>query len=405
MKKHHVAPSHELIWATGVTDVTRNVAHLQPSNTSSLESLIHWLSSGCQIWSWGDLWQNVSRKHEWQLEWTAWNEQGWNRCLQQQNATNTFIYLAGSCVHMHIYIYIIFIRICKSRKILLNDHPTTVQTCLLPQEEPSFVHHHFADLFSNIQQCQTYWRPFWNKKKLPTPGPSQGSASDWLLRLLSVSNTLLSHWPSWCAHSESPCGKLMVSVRFSCGKSLGSWCAMEGVSLEENQWEIKFHQVIIWEQGCTNKLYIYISKEAGLFQTPTEWYFPYRRSCWHSAWCLLTSNAAVTCSHSRNKLGTKLKFPPIQNSYWHLAPFFPKYTLKNEQQPATNNDSMAKKHVRLIGATKTLPWQQSFKCFKKPSMDIRRFREAKQAQQDVYKDLITRASVPYVTNIFYYDSR
>lgn len=108
MKKHHVAPSHELIWATGVTDVTRNVAHLQPSNTSSLESLIHWLSSGCQIWSWGDLWQNVSRKHEWQLEWTAWNEQGWNRCLQQQNATNTFIYLAGSCVHMHIYIYYIY---------------------------------------------------------------------------------------------------------------------------------------------------------------------------------------------------------------------------------------------------------------------------------------------------------
>lgn len=109
MKKHHVAPSHELIWATGVTDVTRNVAHLQPSNTSSLESLIHWLSSGCQIWSWGDLWQNVSRKHEWQLEWTAWNEQGWNRCLQQQNATNTFIYLAGSCVHMHIYIYILYL--------------------------------------------------------------------------------------------------------------------------------------------------------------------------------------------------------------------------------------------------------------------------------------------------------
>lgn len=182
---------------------------------------------------------------------------------------------------------------------------------------------------------------------------------------------------------------------------------MEGVSLEENQWEIKFHQVIIGNKGVQINyiIYIYI-KGSWSFSNSQWWCFPYRRSCWHSAWCLLTSNAAVTCSHSRNKLGTsKSKFHPIQNSYWHLAPFFPKYTLKNEQQPATNNDSMAKKHLRLIGATKTLPWQQSFKCFKKPSMDIRRFREAKQAQQDIYKDLITRASVPYVTNIFYYDSR
>lgn len=330
MKKHHVAPSHALIWATGVTNVTRNVAHLQPSITSSLESLIHWLSSGCQIWSWGDLWQNVSRKHEWQLEWTALNEQGWNRCLQQQNATNTFIYLAGSCVYMQIYY--IYIRICKSRKILLNDHPITVQTCLLPQEEPSFVHHHFADLFSNIQQCQTYWRLFWNKKnsqhhQTPECGPSQGSASDWLLRLLSllsVSNNLLSHCPSWCGHSESPCGKLMVSVRFSCGKSLGSWfadvlwipgCAMEGVSLEENPWEIKYDQVIIGNKGVQiNYIYIY-QRKLVFFKLPLNDIFLIegaadilRDVCWPQ---MLQSLAAI--------LGTNL-VSPSQNSLQFRIP-------------------------------------------------------------------------------------
>ena len=379
MKKHHVAPSHELIWATGVTDVTRNVAHLQPSNTSSLESLIHWLSSGCQIWSWGDLWQNVSRKHEWQLEWTAWNEQGWNRCLQQQNATNTFIYLAGSCVHMHIYI--IFIRICKSRKILLNDHPTTVQTCLLPQEEPSFVHHHFADLFSNIQQCQTYWRPFWNKKKLPTPGPSQGSASDWLLRLLSVSNTLLSHWPSWCAHSESPCGKLMVSVRFSCGKSLGSWCAMEGVSLEENQWEIKFHQVIIWEQGCTNKLYIYIK---GSWSFSNSHWMIFSLSKELLTFCVMFADLKC-CSHLQpfsEQTWYQVKIPSNSEFLLALGTIFPKVHIK-KWATASHKQWFNGQETRAShwSHERTLPWQQSFKCFKKPSMDIRRFREAKQAQQ------------------------
>lgn len=64
---------------------------------------------------------------------------------------------------------------------------------------------------------------------------------------------------------------------------------------------------------------------------------------------------------------------------------------------------MAKKHLRLIGATKTLPWQQSFKCFKNPSMDIRRFREAKQAQQDTR--ILLRGLKYYVTNIWYYDAR
>lgn len=69
---------------------------------------------------------------------------------------------------------------------------------------------------------------------------------------------------------------------------------------------------------------------------------------------------------------------------------------------------MAKKHVRLIGATKTLPWQQSFKCFKTPSMDIRRFREAKQAQQNTrillqglkYMSLIYLTMIPDNCKIF-----
>lgn len=47
---------------------------------------------------------------------------------------------------------------------------------------------------------------------------------------------------------------------------------MEGVSLEENQWEIKFHQVIIGNKGVQINyiIYIYISKEAGLFQIPND---------------------------------------------------------------------------------------------------------------------------------------
>lgn len=332
MKKHLVAPSHALTWATRVTDVTRNVAHLQPSITSSLESLIHWLSSGCQIWSWGNLWQNVSRKHEWQLEWTALNEQGWNRCLQQQNATNTFIYLAGSCVYMYILYIYTHMQIKENPfEWSSNNRPnmfaSTRRTkfCSPPLCWSFLKYPAMPDLLKTILKQK-------NSQHHQTPecGPSQGSASDWLLRLLSVSNTLLSHWPSWCGHSESPCGKMMVSVRFSCGKSLGSWCAMEGVSLKENQWEIKFHASHHWEQGCTNKLYI--SKEAGIswsFSNSQWWCFPYRRSCWHSAWCLLTSKC---CSHlqpfSEQTWYLQVKIPSNSEFLLALGTIFPKVHIK-----------------------------------------------------------------------------
>ena len=112
------------------------------------------------------------------------------------------------------------------------------------------------------------------------------------------------------------------------------------------------------------------------------------------------------CSHlppfSEKTWYLQVKIPSNSEFLLALGTIFPKVPIKkmSNSQPQTNNASMAKKHLRLIGATKTLPWQQSFKCFKKPSMDIRRLREAKQAQQDTRILLIQ--GLKYYMSLIYF---
>lgn len=266
MKKHHVAPSHALIWATGVTNVTRNVAHLQPSITSSLESLIHWLSSGCQIWSWGDLWQNVSRKHEWQLEWTALNEQGWNRCLQQQNATNTFIYLAGSCVYMQIYYIYTYMQIKENpSEWSSNNRPNM----LASTRRTKFCSPPLCRSFLKYPAMPDLLKTILKQKKLPTSSNTRmwpfPRICLWLVAQVVVVVVCFQHfafplslmmWPQWVAMWQAD-GVCQVFLR-QVIRILVCWCFMDswvchgrriigGKSMGDQVWS-SHH----WEQGCTN---------------------------------------------------------------------------------------------------------------------------------------------------------